>query len=73
MKEYSITINLTENDLRDLQAKESFDWCFPAIKNDDGKKVYDLEAMAEEFENELSKLTRVTIMCSISDDIVWEK
>ena len=36
MKEYSITINLTENDLRDLQAKESFDWCFPAIKNDDG-------------------------------------
>ena len=41
--------------------------------DDDGKKVYDLEAMAEEFENELSKLTRVTIMCSISDDIVWEK
>ena len=29
-------VNLTENDLRDLQAKESFDWCFPAIKNDDG-------------------------------------
>ena len=24
--------------------------------DDDGKKVYDLEAMAEEFENELSKL-----------------
>ena len=36
MKEYSIVVNLTENDLRDLQAKESFDWCFPAIKNDDG-------------------------------------
>ena len=36
MKEYSIVVNLTENDLRDLQAKESFDWCFPATKNDDG-------------------------------------
>jgi|TARA_R110000822_G_scaffold198936_3_gene336869 hypothetical protein len=39
MKEYSIVVNLTENDLRDLQAKESFDWCFSAIKNDDGSNV----------------------------------
>ncbi len=34
MKEYSIVVNLTENDLRDLQAKESFDWCFPTLEND---------------------------------------
>ena len=36
MKEYSMEINLTENDLRHLQAKESFDWCFSAVRNDDG-------------------------------------
>ena len=34
MSEYSIVVNLTENDLRDLQAKESFDWCFPTLEND---------------------------------------
>ena len=36
--------------------------------NDNGDKVYDLEAMAEEFENELSKLTQCVVMCSIKED-----
>ena len=35
--------------------------------------VHNYEAMAEEFENELSKLTEVTIMCSVSEDIVYEE
>ena len=35
MKEYSMEINLTENDLRHLQAKESFDWCFSAVRNNE--------------------------------------
>ena len=34
----------------------------------DGKKHYDLEVMAEEFEFELSKLTKITVMCSIKED-----
>ena len=37
-------------------------------KDDNGKKVYDLEAMAEEFENQLSQLTECVIMCSVSED-----
>tara|TARA_R110000824_G_scaffold396625_2_gene598324 strand:- start:580 stop:753 length:174 start_codon:yes stop_codon:yes gene_type:complete len=40
--------------------------CF--YEDDDGNKVYDLEAMAEEFENELSKLTQCVVMCSIKED-----
>ena len=36
------------------------------IKNDDGSITYDFEMMAEEFENELSKLDdSVVIMCSV--------
>ena len=39
----------------------------------DGNKIYDYDAMAEEFENELNKLTgSSTVMCSISDDITYE-
>ena len=45
--------------------------CF--YKDDDGNKVYDLEAMAEEFENTLSELIEATVMCSISEDIIFEK
>ena len=41
-------------------------------EDDDGNKVYDYESMAEEFENELSKLVGVTVMCSISEDIIYE-
>ena len=40
--------------------------CF--YKDDDGNKVFDLEAMAEEFENELSKVVGVNVMCSVSED-----
>ena len=40
--------------------------CF--YEDDDGNKVFDLEAMAEEFENELNKVVGVTVMCSVSED-----
>ena len=40
--------------------------CF--YEDDDGNKVFDLEAMAEEFENELSKVVSVNVMCSVSED-----
>ena len=41
--------------------------CF--YMDDNGKYYYDLETMAEEFERELSKLTKTTVMCSIKEDI----
>ena len=44
--------------------------CF--YTDDDGNKVYDYEAMAEEFENRLSKITGATVMCSVSEDIIYE-
>ena len=44
--------------------------CF--YTDDDGNKVYDYEAMAEEFENRLSKIVGVTVMCSVSEDIAYE-
>ena len=37
-------------------------------EDDDGNKVFDLEAMAEEFQNELTKVVGVTVMCSVSED-----
>ena len=40
--------------------------CF--YEDDNGNKVFDLEAMAEEFENELSKVVGVNVMCSVSED-----
>ena len=40
--------------------------CF--YEDDDGNKVFDLEAMAEEFQNELTKVVGVTVMCSVSED-----
>ena len=40
--------------------------CF--YEDDDGNKVFDLEAMAEEFQNELTKMIGVTVMCSVSED-----
>ena len=39
--------------------------CF--YEDDDGNKVFDLEAMAEEFQNELTKVVGVTVMCSVSE------
>ena len=44
--------------------------CFYKDKN--GEKVYDYEVMAEEFENRLSKITGATVMCSVSEDIIYE-
>jgi hypothetical protein len=41
-------------------------------EDDDGNKVYDYESMAEEFENQLSKIVGVTVMCSVSEDIVYD-
>jgi len=40
--------------------------------DDKGNKVYDYDAMAEEFENQLSKITKATVMCSVSEDIIYE-
>ena len=37
-------------------------------EDDNGNKVFDLEAMAEKFENELTKVVGVTVMCSVSED-----
>ena len=39
---------------------------------EDGKKHYDFEEMANEFENKLSEITGVTVMCSVSEDIIYE-
>tara|TARA_R100001086_G_scaffold250004_2_gene192456 strand:+ start:813 stop:959 length:147 start_codon:yes stop_codon:yes gene_type:complete len=37
-------------------------------KDANNNKVYDLEAMANEFEDKLSKLTQCVVMCSIKED-----
>ena len=37
-------------------------------EDENGKKVYDLEAMAEEFENQLSELVECVVMCSIKEN-----
>tara|TARA_R100000329_G_C7577243_1_gene204475 strand:- start:462 stop:623 length:162 start_codon:yes stop_codon:yes gene_type:complete len=42
-------------------------------KDEDGNKIYDYEAMAEEFENKLSEITKSTVMCSVSEDIIYEE
>ena len=44
--------------------------CF--YEDDNKEKVYDYEAMAEEFENRLSKVTKATVMCSVSEDIIYD-
>ena len=36
--------------------------------DDNGKKVYDLEAMSEEFENQLSEISGRVIMCSATEE-----
>ena len=41
-------------------------------EDEDGNKVYDYEEMANEFENKLSEITGVTLMCSLSEDIIYE-
>ena len=58
------------NDFYKYHEKIEIPICF--YKDDNGEKVYDYEAMAEEFENRLSKITKATVMCSVSEDIIYE-
>ena len=58
------------NDFYKYHEKIEIPICF--YTDDEGNKVYDYEAMAEEFENRLSKVTGVTVMCSVSEDIIYE-
>ena len=44
--------------------------CYYTDKN--GEKVFDYEAMSEEFENRLSEVVGVTVMCSVSEDICYD-
>ena len=70
----STDVELNEDVMEDFykyHEKIEIPICF--YKDDDGNKVYDYETMAEEFENRLSKITNVTVMCSVSEDITYEK
>ena len=58
------------NDFYKYHEKIEIPICF--YKDENGEKVYDYEAMAEEFEKALSKVTKATVMCSISEDIIYE-
>ena len=40
--------------------------------DNDGTRIYDYDSMAEEFENRLSKVTGVTVMCYI-DYVIYEE
>ena len=69
----STDVELNEDVMEDFyryHEKIEIPICF--YKDDDGNKVYDYETMAEEFENRLSKITNVTVMCSVSEDITYE-
>ena len=70
----STDVELNEDVMEDFyryHEKIEIPICF--YKDDNKEKVYDYEAMAEEFENRLSKVTNVTVMCSVSEDITYEK
>ena len=70
----STDVELNEDVMEDFykyHEKMMIPICF--YKDENGEKVYDYEAMAEEFENRLSKVTNVTVMCSVSEDITYEK
>ena len=70
----STDVELNEDVMEDFyryHEKIEIPICF--YKDDNKEKVYDYEAMAEEFENRLSKITNVTVMCSVSEDITYEK
>ena len=58
------------NDFYKYHEKIEIPICF--YKDENGDKVYDYETMAEEFENKLSKITGATVMCSVSEDIIYE-
>lgn len=40
------------------------------IDKDTGKKHYDIEEMANQFENELSKKTECVVMCTIEESCI---
>ena len=48
--------------------KEKIEIQIMSYTDNNGNKVYDFEGMAEEFENELSKLDeKVVVMCSVEE------
>ena len=59
-------MNNIKNQFYENHNKIEIPICF--YEDDDGNKVYDLESMAEEFENELSKVVGATVMCSVWED-----
>ena len=59
-------MNNIKNRFHENHNKIEIPICF--YEDDDGNKVFDLEAMAEEFQNELTKVVGVTVMCSVSED-----
>ena len=69
----STDVELNEDVMEDFyryHEKIEIPICF--YEDDNKEKVYDYEAMAEEFENRLSKITGATVMCSVSEDIIYE-
>ena len=69
----STDVELNEDVMEDFyryHEKIEIPICF--YKDDNKEKVYDYEAMAEEFENRLSKVTKATVMCSVSEDIIYD-
>ena len=69
----STDVELNEDVMEDFyryHEKIEIPICF--YEDDNGERVYDYEAMAEEFENRLSKIVGVTVMCSVSEDITYE-
>ena len=69
----STDVELNEDVMEDFyryHEKIEIPICF--YKDENGEKVYDYEAMAEEFENRLSKITGATVMCSVSEDIIYD-
>ena len=69
----STDVELNEDVMEDFyryHEKIEIPICF--YEDDNGERVYDYEAMAEEFEKALSKVTKATVMCSVSEDIVYD-
>ena len=63
------------NPLREPKVNEVYLYTISSrqdYEDEDGNKVYDYEEMANEFENKLSEISGVTVMCSVSEDIIYE-
>ena len=59
-------INANKKRSNKMKDKIEIPVCY--YEDDNGNKVYDLEAMAEEFENQLSEITGRVIMCSATEE-----